>query len=284
MDNTDGLLPPARELNDYEKNLASVSVSETPDIDQIVNSVHRRVMVVFFMVDVSTSMQGASIGAVNDAIRNVILEVGRINATSSQAEIRVAILKFSTHAVWETREPQSIENFKFEDMTIIDGGTNYSRAIKELNGKLSASGFLSSTSGRYMPAVIFLSDCKPSDQGPYERALKKIKENPWFKHANKAAIAIMDHTKEDFRRYLIDFTSDESKVFEAQDAPAIARQINLVTTTMIFNTMRQGSPREAADDYTAGGIYDDEAILEEIRKYEEQLNVGVVHTEELLEF
>ena len=47
----------------------------TPDVSNIVTSLKKRAMVVFFVVDISGSMRGARIGAVNDAIRNVLMPI-----------------------------------------------------------------------------------------------------------------------------------------------------------------------------------------------------------------
>ena len=52
-------------------------------------------MHLFFMVDTSGSMRGAKIGAVNDAIRNVLPIVREISDYNADAEIKIAALNFS---------------------------------------------------------------------------------------------------------------------------------------------------------------------------------------------
>ena len=65
----------------------------TPDVSNIVTSLKKRAMVVFFVVDISGSMRGARIGAVNDAIRNVLPELKKRERGNTAAEIRIAVLE-----------------------------------------------------------------------------------------------------------------------------------------------------------------------------------------------
>ena len=58
-------------------------------------AVTRRTMHLFFMVDTSGSMRGAKIGAVHDAIRNVLPIVREISDYNADAEIKIAALNFS---------------------------------------------------------------------------------------------------------------------------------------------------------------------------------------------
>ena len=64
--------------------------------------VPRRTMVVVFIVDTSGSMQGAKIAAVNSAIEEVLPEIAKISDENADAEIKIAVLDFSTDAKWLT--------------------------------------------------------------------------------------------------------------------------------------------------------------------------------------
>ena len=58
-------------------------------------AIAKKTMHLFFMVDTSGSMRGAKIGAVNDAIRNVLPIVREISDYNADAEIKIAALNFS---------------------------------------------------------------------------------------------------------------------------------------------------------------------------------------------
>lgn len=63
-------------------------------LDDVV-SVPRRTMTLFFLIDTSGSMMGNKIGAVNDAVVNVLPMLDDISKSNPDAEIKVAALEFS---------------------------------------------------------------------------------------------------------------------------------------------------------------------------------------------
>ena len=76
-------------------------IEQTPGIDTITTDLKKRAMVVFFIIDISGSMKGNRIQAVNDAIRNLIPELKKREASNTNAEIRVAILEFLVMQIGE---------------------------------------------------------------------------------------------------------------------------------------------------------------------------------------
>ena len=56
-------------------------------LDDVV-SVPRRTMTLFFVIDTSGSMAGNKIGAVNDAVENVLPMLDEISASNPDAEIK----------------------------------------------------------------------------------------------------------------------------------------------------------------------------------------------------
>ena len=104
----------------------------TPDVSDIVTSLKKRAMIVIFVIDISGSMKGARIGAVNDAIRNVLPELKKREKGNTSAEIKVAIMEFSTNARWRTLIPEPVSTFQYTDITDVYGGTNYGKAFEKL--------------------------------------------------------------------------------------------------------------------------------------------------------
>ena len=94
-------------------------------------AVARRTMHLFFMVDTSGSMNGAKIGAVNDAIRNVLPIVREISDSNADAEIKVAALNFSNGSEWLYNEAKSAEDFEWIDQTAV-GGTDLGEACRDI--------------------------------------------------------------------------------------------------------------------------------------------------------
>ena len=221
-------------------------IEETPTIGDIAGSIIKRAMVVFFIIDISGSMKGARIGAVNDAIRNLLPELKKREASNTNAEIRIAIMEFSSNANWRTLTPQPVKNFIYDDITYVSGGTNFGNAFKALNEKLSRKAFLNASAGSYTPLIILLTDGKPSDIALYPEELDKLRHNSWFQYATKAGIAIEEGAlSPECKQVLLEFTGNAKNVLEAKDTNVLSKQIELVTLTGVDFVTQQGSLQNA---------------------------------------
>lgn len=203
-------------------------------------SVPRRTMTLFFLIDTSGSMEGNKIGAVNDAVANVLPMLDEISAENPDAEIKVAALDFSSGVKWLYSEPKLASDFVWQDVSA-GGLTSLGAACVELASKLSKSGFMQSASGSFAPAIILLSDGGPTDD--YESGLSKLKANNWFKSAIKVAIAIGDDAD---KEVLKQFAGNSEAVFTVHNIDALKQIIRLVAVT----SSQIGSKSSAAGEST----------------------------------
>ena len=205
-------------------------------------SVPRRTMTLFFLIDTSGSMEGNKIGAVNDAIPNVLPLLKEIQENNPDAEIKVAALEFSSGVNWLYDEPKLAEDFIWQDVAA-GGLTSLGQACKELDSKLSMShGYMTKSetgSGYYAPAIILLSDGGPTDD--FQSGLKALKENNWFKKAIRIAIAIGDDADKDV---LKDFTGSPEAVITVHNIEALKMIIRIVSVT----SSQVGSKSSSAGD------------------------------------
>jgi uncharacterized protein YegL len=209
-------------------------------LDEIV-SVPRRTMTLFFLIDTSGSMEGNKIGAVNDAVVNVLPMLNDISETNPDAEIKVAALEFSSGVNWLYDEPKLAKDFIWQDVTA-GGLTSLGGACAELAAKLSRNGgFMQSDSGSFAPAIILLSDGGPTDN--YEAGLAKLQTNNWFKSAIKIAIAIGDDADKDV---LKQFTGNSEAVITVHNIDALKQIIRVVAVT----SSQIGSKSSTAGDVT----------------------------------
>lgn len=214
----------------------------TPDISHIVTNLKRRAMIVILVIDVSGSMKEERIGAVNDAIRNLIPELQQRERSNTAAEIKLAILEFSSKAHWITDEPVPVSRFRYEDITDVRGGTNYGNAFEELNKKMNKEQFFQSTAGAYAPLIVFMTDGKPTDVGIYPEKLRELQANKWFQISTRAGIAIAEGASSaECKKALVEFTENPDNVFDARNAFVLARQIQLVTMTGVTFVAQRGS-------------------------------------------
>lgn len=204
-------------------------------------SVPRRTMTLFFLIDTSGSMEGNKIGAVNDAVDNVLPMLNDISETNPDAEIKVAALEFSSGVNWLYDEPKLAKDFIWQDVTA-GGLTSLGGACAELATKLSRNGgFMQSASGSFAPAIILLSDGGPTDN--YEVGLAKLQSNNWFKSAIKIAIAIGDDADKDV---LKQFTGNSEAVITVHNIDALKQIIRVVAVT----SSQIGSKSSTAGDVT----------------------------------
>ena len=222
-----------------------------------VKSIPRRTMTLFFMIDTSGSMAGNKIGAVNDAVVNVLPMLDDISATNPDAEIKIAALEFSSGCNWLYSEPKPANEFIWQDVTA-GGLTSLGEACAELSSKLSRSGFMKSASGSFAPAIILLSDGGPTDD--YKSGLAKLQANNWFKSAIKIAIAIGDDADQDV---LKEFTGNLEAVFTVHNIDALKQIIRVVAVT---------SSQIGSKSSTAGDTTKQEQVVEEIKNNVENID------------
>ena len=185
----------------------------------------RRTMTLFFILDTSGSMHGNKIGALNQAISEVLPMLDQISSNNADAEIQIAALQFSSGCQWIYDQPKPASEFRWIDRQA-EGLTDLGAAYQELTKKLSRDAFMKTATGSFAPVLLLLSDGEPTDD--YQTALSKLKQNKWFKTAIKIAIAIgADANKE----VLKDFTGNIEAVIEVSNIEALKKIIRTVSVT-----------------------------------------------------
>ena len=187
--------------------------------------VARRTMVLFFVVDTSGSMEGSKIGTLNQAVEDVIPEIREISENNADAEIKIAVLEFSSGARWITSMPVPADGF---DWKYLDAGglTDLGTACRMLAEKLSRNSFMSDVTGSFAPAVFLMSDGAPTDD--YRAGLEELWNNNWFKKAIKVAVAIGENAN---TSVLAEFTGNEESVLSVHNPEMLRKMIRFVSVT-----------------------------------------------------
>jgi uncharacterized protein YegL len=184
----------------------------------------RRTMTLFFVIDASGSMEGAKIGAVNAAIDEVIPALKDVSDENADAQIKIAVLEFSSGAQWITSNgPVEIDQFHWNYMDA-GGVTDLGAACKALNEKLSTKGFMREATGSFAPVIFLMSDGDPTDD--WEEGLNILKQNNWFKAGVKVAVAIGDDANTDVLKA---FTGTMEAVLETHSVVMLKRMIKFVS-------------------------------------------------------
>jgi uncharacterized protein YegL len=184
----------------------------------------RRTMVLFFVIDTSGSMDGSKIGTVNSAIEEVIPAIKEVSDENADALIKIAAIEFSSGARWITANgPVEADQFRWNYLDAA-GVTDFGAACKTLNEKLSTKAFMQEATGSFAPAIFLLSDGEPTDD--WQRYLKALWQNNWFKAAVKVAIAIGDDANKEM---LKEFTGTMEAVLESHNAATLKKMIKFVS-------------------------------------------------------
>jgi uncharacterized protein YegL len=192
-------------------------------LQDAVEAIPRKTMVLFFLIDTSGSMAGSKIGAVNAAIAEVIPELRDISQVNADALIKVAALEFSYGVKWLTPEPVNVDLFQWNNINAW-GQTDLGAACIELSGKLSTKAFMREATGSFAPALFLLSDGEPTDD--FDAGMAELQKNNWYKQAIRVAIAIGDDAKRDV---LAKFTGSTETVLEVHNAVALKKLIKFVS-------------------------------------------------------
>ena len=161
--------------------MSDIPVNPFDDAEEIA----KKSMVLFFLIDCSGSMGGSKIGTVNSVMEELIPEIQGIGG--ADADIKIAVLKFSGGSEWMYSEPISVDQFEWKPLDA-ENVTDLGSAFSELSGKLSRNSFMSSPSLSFAPVMILMSDGYPTDN--FEKGLEELRKNRWYTAGIKAAVAI----------------------------------------------------------------------------------------------
>lgn len=225
----------------------------------------RKTMVLFFLVDTSGSMSGEKIGSLNDAIRETVPDLKDLSSNNPDAAIKIAVLQFDTDVRWLYPQPIDSEGFLWNDLQA-GGLTSLGAALNELNGKLSKTQFLQEAAGSYAPVIILLSDGGPTDD--FAKGLANVKQNNWFKHAIKVAIAIGNDAD---KNVLTQFTGNSEAVIEVHNKSALKAIIKFVSVT----SSQVNSKSSGVEDVTK-----QDKVVSQIKDYVDTENIEDVDLDE----
>ncbi len=190
----------------------------------------RQELHLMFVIDNSGSMEGEKLGAVNNAIRDVMSIMPEIQEDTADATIKISALKFSDDAKWVYSTPQTVSKFKWKDIST-EGGTNLSAAYDELAKWLckKEKGGQMPDIGGVAPILILMTDGMPTSFD-WEQHLDTLKKKGWFRVALKYALAIGIDTQEAMD-VLSKFTGNPETVLKVYTAEALRKVIKVIAVT-----------------------------------------------------
>jgi uncharacterized protein YegL len=185
--------------------------------DDVRGGTARRTLRFIVLVDVSGSMSGDKIQAVNRALRECIPEMRKNNQDNPFAEMFVEVITFSTGAVWHVPRT-SVEQFTWKDLGA-DGVTDLGAALDLVIEALDVQNM---GKRNLPPVLLLLSDGGPTDD--WELALRRFEATPWGKPNRTVRIAVAIGEGAD-KGVLGRFTGNPETVLAADRATTLVQLI-----------------------------------------------------------
>lgn len=158
----------------------------------------------YLLVDVSKSMEGRKIGAVNDSINGIVYRLRKI-AIRNNVTIRIILMTFDSSVRWSNIVPIDINKFSFTDLIITEEmpGDCFGAAMKELLEKIEKQAEVTEDNSR--TTMVLFTDGLFTES--YSEKLANLLKNQLFKKANRIAFTFEDSLSLDIaKKNLVEFT------------------------------------------------------------------------------
>ena len=177
-------------------------------------------MNLILMIDISGSMTGHKIGAVNDAMENLIDALK--NYAASSESVSLSVMLFYKNVSWMGDSDVAVDAFKWIEPECT-GMTSLGKACLVLSDKLK------SEDKTY--DILVLSDGCPTDD--YDEGIEALDSLASFQTSRRFAIAIGDDAD---IPSLVRFTGDVQKVYKVSDLNDL---INVMTSALQIDQSQQ---------------------------------------------
>ncbi|WP_223838817.1 vWA domain-containing protein [Nocardiopsis deserti] len=142
----------------------------------------QQILPFYLVCDESTSMEGAPIQAINDALPDLHHRIGSNPVVSDKAHFSIIAFNHEAKVLLPMSDLSDLESLP---ALHADGGTSYGEAFRLLRETITQDVERLKAEGHkvYRPAVFFLSDGYPGDDD-WDVAYKQITDLSWGPHPN----------------------------------------------------------------------------------------------------
>lgn len=195
-------------------------------------------MLIYFLLDISGSMEGSKIGALNDSMVNIIVELQE-KAKNNQITIEASVLSFSRSVTWMYDNPINIIDFEWKPLKA-NGMTSLGKACCELANKLE-----SSNESPNDISIILISDGCPTDD--YDEGIFMLAKSNKFINSTKYAVALGDDAD---MTSLTRFVNDSTNIYFENNADHLLDTLSYVVTQSISKKNVNSLDSNTDDDWS----------------------------------
>ena len=201
----------------------------TPQIGGMQTKWAKKLLNIFFLVDVSGSMrEEGRINAVNEAFTQMIPALRQIQMDSmSELELRIAIMTFSQAARWIV-PPTSILEFKHKEITCDGGIANYSAAFKALREKLTRKEYMAHSGKIAAPNIFIVTDGDSDNNDNLQFEMKQVLSNGWVKVSEKFIVLSEIENAGKLNRTILEFVGlNQNRIIKTEDIKEVVLRVVL---------------------------------------------------------
>lgn len=205
-------------------------------------------LLMIFIVDNSGSMSGDRIDKVNDAFRNMVPALQKVQTDVNDAfELSIAVMTFGSTAEWVV-SPTPIMEYYHENIDADGGGTDYKRMLEALKEKLTREAFMAHSGKIAAPYIMLMTDGEPNNDH-YGTVIDELNKNLWYNQSQRYAVLIGRQaiTDRKARAAVESFVTDPSEgIVTAEDAQTIVETVSAKTIHTV-RMMTNHAAKAAAD-------------------------------------
>lgn len=178
-----------------------------------------------WILDVSGSMHGEKIAALNYAIKEVLPSMKETAKKNLAQEIMVRVISFATEVNCSERIP--LNNFEWQDLEA-NGLSNLGKAFTELADILDEKNM---PERGLPPVLVLITDGLSTDD--YKKGLDLVMSKPWGKKAVRLAISLDSDIEIEVLEDFID--NKNIKPIKAENSTQLIQYIKFVSTVVLSN-------------------------------------------------
>ena len=187
----------------------------------------RKMLTIYYLIDTGAQMVGDKIGSINSAMEEAItVDLPDISTANDDAEIRVAIIQFSTGASWVTPGTVPVGELIWNDLHA-SGANDFGQALRLLEEDLIS--FNPRTN--FAPVILAFSNAPVTDE--YTEILKRLDQMDCFRKGHKIGISIGSDAD---KKALEAFAGSRGSVIAVNDKhtlKALMRKTDIEESSMI---------------------------------------------------
>ena len=197
----------------------------------------KRLLFLFLLLDISSSMIGDKIQALNFAMREVIAALVAEAKKYPTTQLFVQLLTFASTVTKLQEEPVPVEKAVWTD-AVASGSTELGAALAEVTSVLQSTG-----DKKVRPdCIVLMSDGQPTDyvEPSYQKALRDLLSTGRGEKANRMSVAFGSAANVDL---LKGFASDPNTgFFVAKDAASLASALKWASITGVERSSNPATP------------------------------------------